>query len=130
MNENDIVETLGVRIKTLANVPAIYWGNQDAPAGVARPYLRFELNPAQDGRGISGGKVQSGFAQVTVIDDLGEFETAANTMAQGIADLFPYELSLTCDDGKLTITTHTIPMGGFRDGSDWRKPVQIDFIAV
>jgi len=130
MKQNDITQTLGQRLQTLPSPPTIYWGNQNVPESAARPYLQFELNPAQDGSGISGGKVQSGFAQVMVVSAIGEFETAANTLAQSIADLFPFELSLTCDDGKLTITKHTIPMRGFRDGSDWLKAVQIDFVVV
>lgn len=130
MNETDISKALGQHLQTLADVPYIVWGNKDRPEGLARPYLRFQLVPVGSGGRISGGKVQTGFAQVMVVADLGEFETAANTLADNIAALFPYEKTLTCGDGVLTVTTHTIPKGGFRDGSDWLKPVQIDFVAV
>ncbi|GAA6176938.1 phage tail terminator-like protein [Sulfitobacter pacificus] len=130
IDENDIAQALGQRLQTLADVPYIVWGNKDAPEGLARPYLRFQLVPVGSGGKISGGKVQTGFAQVLVVADLDEFETPANTLAENIAALFPYEQTLTCGDGVLTVTTHTIPKGGFRDGSDWLKPVQIDWIAV
>jgi len=130
MTENDISQVIGQRVQSMAGVPPIVWGNKDL-ANVSRPYLRFEMNPGESASTpISGGKVQAGFAQVMVVANLDEYETETNTIAANIAALFPYELSLPCADGKVTITKHTIPMRGFRDGSDWLKPVQIDYVAV
>ena len=130
MNENDIAQALGQRLKTLADTPAIYWDNQDVPKTQTRPYLVVQMVPGQSPARISGGRVHSGFMQVTVVSDVGQFATYANETAANIAALFPHELALPCGSGKVTITSDTQPGPGFRDGSDWRKIVQADYVAL
>ncbi|WP_407473528.1 phage tail terminator-like protein [Sulfitobacter sp. PM12] len=130
ITENDIAEALGRQLQSLADIPTIYWENQDVPETQARPYVVVQMVPGQSPARISGGKVQTGFMQVTHVSEVDRYATSANRVADNIAALFPYELTLPCGDGKLTITRDTVPGPGFRDGSDWRKIVQVDYVAI
>lgn len=132
IDENDIGRAIGLRVKGITDIPAqLLAGNYDKPESWARPYLVFQVVPnGTGGSKISGGLTQAGFVQVTVVTDLAIGETLANDVTAKIAAAFPYELTIPCGDGKLTITDHTVPDLGYRDGSDWRKPVKIDYIAI
>lgn len=130
MNENDIAEALGRQLKTLTGAPPIYWDNQNVPGSQARPYLVVQMVPGQSPARISGGRAHVGFMQVTVVSEVGKFATHANEVADKIAALFPYEMTLPCGGGRLTITNDTQPGPGFRDGSNWRKIVQAEYFAT
>lgn len=129
MNQNDITRTLAEQLAPIG-LPIVY-GNKDKPDSVTRPYLIFNLIPSTGSAPrISGGLTQSGFAQIMLVSDLDKFETYANDTAASIAALFPYEAAFPCAGGKVTITAHTVPKGGYRADSDWLKPIDVDYIAI
>lgn len=132
MNETDISKALGQRLQSLADVPYIVWPNKDAPEGLARPYLTVQMvrvSRRELSLSGTGGLIARGFMQVTIVADLDEFATEAETLADNIATHFRKGTKMTENGGKVTIMDAPNVLPGIRDGSDWRVPVQIDYFA-
>lgn len=130
MDEADISQTLGQRLAGMTDCPPIAWENKDASP--ARPYLAVEMvRVSRRAPGLSGGAVIArGFMQVTVVTAVDKWAYPAERLAQQVADRFPKALRLAGPSGGyVTVTEAPDIKQGYRDGPDWRVPVQIDYWA-
>lgn len=130
MKEADISQVLGQRLAAMTNCPTIVWENKDATP--VRPYLAVQMvRVSRRSPGLNGGGVISkGFMQVTIVADVDEWAFPAERLAQDISDRFPKALRLPGpSNGKVTIMESADIKTGFRDGSDWRLSVQINYWA-
>jgi len=76
-----------------------------------------------------GGTIVRGFAQITIMSEIGVFSTAATTIADSIAALFPYTLRLPVTGGFITIMGPPEVQQGYPDGPHWRVSVRIPYSA-
>jgi hypothetical protein len=124
MTFNDIETAVGQRLQTMGSTP-IAWPNKDfTPNGT---YIEFRHSPGQIIDPVLGGGQpnQTGIFLMTVVVKAGGFNTAANTLAQQIADRFPKALRLTAGSGKVVISAASSLGPPFQDGAYWRQPVRI-----
>lgn len=139
-----ISNALGQRLTTLSPSRTIGWPNKDVPSGTALPYLIFDFVPVSRTEGtLKGGHaISRGFAQVTVISEIGLFTAAATvrnknnalvpgaeTLAEAVAALFPFGLRLSVTGGKVLINQPPEVQQGYPDGPHWRVPVRIPYEA-
>ena len=125
----EIETAIGQRLEGMANVPPIAWPNRAFTPGDAA-YLEFRHAPngSVDPVIAGGFAYQLGLVLITVIIPAGGFTTAANTIAQAIADRFPKALRLTAGSGKVVINAPTSLATPFQDGAYWRQPVRLSYI--
>jgi hypothetical protein len=125
----EVIEAIGRRL-TFIGLP-IVWQNSK-PGLPDLPYLAFELVPT--GRiddtldGI--GHRLTGYAQVTVVSEIGSLANRAASIAESIAATFPKALKIRTESGVVTIVQATDIRQGFRDGPDWRIPIRIYYEGV
>ncbi len=124
-----IENAIGQHLAGMASAPAIAWPNADFTPG-ADPYLEFRHSPnGSFDPVIAGGYAyQIGLALITVVSPAGGFATAANDIAQAVADRFPKALRLTAGTGKVVINAPSSIALGFQDGAYWRVPVRVGYI--
>jgi hypothetical protein len=140
----DIANALGQQLTTLYPELAIGWPNRDVPSGTPHPYLIFDLVPVSRTEGtIKGGHaISRGFAQVTVMSEIGLFTSAsmvkgksgnqvqsAGVIADSVAALFPFGLRMDVTGGKVLINQPPEVQQGYPDGPHWRIPVRIPYEA-
>ena len=131
ITDTAISNALGQRLATLSPALTIGWPNKDVPTGTPHPYLIFAHVPVSrtDSTLTGGGTIVRGFAQITIMSDIGVFSTAATTIADSIASLFPYTLRLPVTGGTITINNPPEVQQGYPDGPHWRVPVRIPYSA-
>jgi len=133
MTEADISAALGKHLAALGGVPAIVWENKDKPDSVKRPYVQVQMvRVSRRSLDLAGGAgvTSRGYMQVTVVSDLDQFATAAETIADSIAAHFRKGVKLSENGGTVTVTDAPNILTSFRDGPDWRTPVQVDYWAA
>ena len=126
MTPTQIIGAFRARLLTLPNAPAIVW--EDEHADPARPYLAVQHVPASrvEPGMAGGGAYTTGYFAVTVVTARGQQSHPAHAIAAGIIAHFPKALPL----GRLRITGARLANPGFTDGTDYRLPVRIDYIAT
>lgn len=126
-----ISNALGRRLITLEPSLKIGWPNKDVPAGTPHPYLIFDHVPVSrtDDTLKGGAAISRGFAMVTVMSEIGTFETGATDIAEAVAALFEYATRIPVIGGEITITQPPEVMQGYPDGPHWRVPVRIPYSA-
>jgi hypothetical protein len=89
ITDTAISNALGQRLATLTPALTIGWPNKDVPTGTPHPYLIFAHVPVSrtDSTLTGGGTIVRGFAQITIMSEIGVFSTAATTIADSIAAL-------------------------------------------
>lgn len=128
MTFDQIEVAVGQRLTGMANCPPIAWPNKDfTPSGT---YIEFRHSPGDRiGEGIQADDVrQQGIFLLTAVTKAGGFNTAANVLAQRIADRFPKALRLTAGSGKVLITAPSSLGSPFQDGAYWRQPVRVFYL--
>lgn len=124
----DQIETaLGQHLRGMGSTP-IAWPNQDfTPTGT---YIEFRHSPTEriDPVLAGGMPYQTGIALITVVAKAGGFATAANTLAQQIANRFPKALRLTAGSGRVIISAAPSFGTPFQDGAYWRQPVRVFYL--
>lgn len=128
MTFNEIETAVGQRLAGMANVPPIAWPNADfTPSGT---YIEFRHSPGTrfDDTIDATNPSQTGIFLLTVVTRSGGFNTAANTLAQQIADRFPKALRMTAGSGKVLITAPSSLAPPFQDGAYWRQPVRVSYL--
>lgn len=127
----DIGHALEERLSLLYPDLPIGWPNRDLPADTPHPFLVFDHVPVsrRDDTLTGGGTIARGFVMITVMSELGQFATAATSIAEDIADLYPYTLRLPVKGGAVTIIQPPEVMQGYPDQPHWRTPVRIPYSA-
>jgi hypothetical protein len=132
VNQADITAAMGKHLAALDGVPAIVWENKDKPDSVKRPYIQIQMvrvsRSSVDLAG-GGGVTSRGYMQATVVSEIDQFATPAEATADSIAAHFRKGVKLSENGGTVTIMDAPNILTGFRDGPDWRIPVQIDYWA-
>lgn len=129
ISEADISQALTEYLKEIPDLLPAAWENKDFTGKL--PYLVVEIvRVSRTDRTLKGGKVSSrGYMQVSVVRKLNEWATEAERLADTISDHFKYPQSLAVTGGKITIIKPPFIEQGYRDGSKWRLPVRIDYLA-
>lgn len=129
MTFSEIETAIGQHLSGMANVPPIAWPNRKFTPGTV-PYLEFRHAPnGSFDPVIAGGYAyQIGLVLITVVIPANQFTTAANTLAQAIANRFPKALRLMASSGNVVINAPTSLATPFQDGAYWRQPVRISYI--
>lgn len=129
VNQTEITKALGERLDAGTAV-TIAWENNDASP--ALPYLQVEFVPVapSDPTLAGGDAVYPGYMMVYVNSDRDAFATPALAIADAVAALFPYALTLTTASGKVVVTAPPRIMQAYRDGANWRTPVRVDYRAA
>lgn len=130
MTFTEIEQALGQRLSTMAGVPAIAWPNQDFKPPASGTYIEFRHVPGEriDDTVAGGYPYQTGIVLLTVVTKAGGFNTAANTLAQSIANRFPKALRLAAGGGFVLMYAPAALGTGFQDGAYWRQPVSIRYL--
>lgn len=131
MNETGISRALGQYLEGAALGYPIIYANDKAGLPAA-PYLVVQFVPtsAKDATLDGSGPINMGFVQVTVVSDLGGFDTAALTIAQAVKARFAYPTHLNATGLEVTVTAPPFIGTGFSDGVHWRIPVRITYTAI
>lgn len=127
MTFQEIETAVGQHLRGMGSTP-IAWPNQDfTPSGT---YIEFRHSPGErfDDTVDAVGAIQTGIFLLTVVVKSGGFNTAANTLAQQIADRFPKALRLAAGGGNVVITAPSALGTPFQDGAYWRQPVSVRYI--
>ena len=129
MKKSDISKALGRRISDVNLGYPLAWENKNF--GDKRPFLVFELVPisSQDNTLAGGFEIHRGFMQISVVAELNKFSNDADDIADEVAALFPKALKIPITGGTITIIAPAFIGQGYRDGSDWRVPVRVDYEA-
>ena len=124
----DQIETaVGQHLRGMGSTP-IAWPNQNyTPTGT---YIEFRHSPGDrfDDTIDAAGAIQTGIFLLTVVVKAGGFATAANALAQQIADRFPKALRLAAGGGNVVIYAPSALGTPFQDGAYWRQPVRVFYI--
>lgn len=129
MIDNNAIETaFGQRLMTLSPAPKVAWPNQnfDPKAQGNLPYIAFSHFPVSrtDNTIVGTDNRQTGFFLLAVVAARGNFATAANTLAQSVAALFPQGQRL----GGAVVSKPSQPEPAIEDGVYFRIPVRIDYV--
>ena len=124
MTPAQVQNALGQHLVTLGKT--IVFPNKTTPPP-ALPYLVMQATARNDiDRSLAGGAGYSEGRQfIVVVHHKDQFATAADALAYQVKQLFPKALRL----GKLTIVRSQV-LGGYVTDTDYRVPVQIDWIAT
>jgi hypothetical protein len=128
MTFDEIETAIGQHLEAMDDCPPIAWPNQDfTPSGT---YIEFRHVPSDrvDDTGSGGYPYQLGIVLLTVVIPAGGFNTAANTIAQAIADRFPKALRLAAGGGFVLMNGPAALGTPFQDGAYWRQPVSVRYI--
>jgi hypothetical protein len=126
IDQSDILKICGQAIVASGQFPRIVWPNSASLP--AKPYVVIELRPRdiQDRTLRQTAPVWAGTLTATIVTALDKFDTEAQTLAKAMAELFPAASRLTLTSGqRIAVSDHPTPTGGYRDGADWRQPVNI-----
>ena len=128
---SDIANALGQKLDDMVPALPIAWPNKDLPIDTPHPFLVFDLVPVSrtDSTLKGGGTIATGFAQVTVMAEIGTFATDATDLAEKVAALFTYPLRLPVTGGDVVINQPPEVQQGYPDGPHWRIPVRIPYEA-
>jgi len=151
ITDTAISNALGQRLAALTPALTIGWPNEDVPTGTPHPYLIFTHVPVSrtDSTLTGGGTIVRGFAQISIMSEIGLSTTASmvrsksivgadgngillpsvGAIANSIAALFPYTLRLPVTGGSITIIDPPEVQQGYPDGPHWRVPVRIPYSA-
>lgn len=93
-----------------------------------KPYFVVDLSVVnRTNRCLSGGTEQAmGVCQITLVSETGEGDSTSRAKAQEVIAIFPYGLRM---GSEVLVDQPTKAQNGYRDGSDWRTPVMINFLA-
>lgn len=131
MNKQDINDGLTGRIENSA-ISGVAYPNVKAEHD--RPWYEIFINATSrtDGTLKGGEQVLREVGVMTVVvvaeKDIGEF--SANTLAQAVSDLFLVGTKFSITGGEITIQNPALIGGGFADGSEWRIPVTVGYVAI
>lgn len=132
MREADISDALTTHLLTLADIPPVVWENTDLPADRTRPYLVVQTvrtsRRSPDLAG-GGGVIARGYLQVTIVHEVNATALPAEELADTIAAHFPKGLRIAGGGGEVTVMDEPNILTAYRDGADWRLPIQIDYWA-
>jgi hypothetical protein len=131
ISEADIANALTDHLAGMSDLPPVAWPNKDLPTGTGYPYLVVQLvRVSRQDRTLKGGHANSrGFMLVTGVDQVDEWETTLERLADRVSERFSYPRSLSVTGGRVTITKPPELQRGYRDGPRWRLPVRIDYLA-
>lgn len=124
MTPDDIEKAIGRHLVTLGKtivVPNKTTGVPALPYFVLQERSRADFDPALAG----GTEYSEGSHVVVVVSRKDEFSTPAKVLAWQVKQHFPKALRL----GRLTIARSQV-LGGYGTDTDYRVPVQLDWIAV
>lgn len=133
MRQSEISKAFEDHLVTMANLPRVVWENDDEAGGGSKPYLVVQMvRTGRQNLDIAGGAgtFSQGFVQITAVTELGKWATEAENMADNIAAHFPKALRLVVAGGTVVVTSAPDIKTAFRDGPDWRLPVQIEYTAL
>lgn len=125
MTFDQIEEAVGQHLAAMSQCPPIAWPNKTfTPSGT---YIEFRHSPGDRTDPVLAGGMpyQTGIFLMTAVVKAGGFATAANALAQQIADRFPKALRLTAGGGKVLISAASSLGTPFQDGAYWRQPVRV-----
>ena len=151
IEDTDISDALGQVLDTLSLALPIGWPNRDVLPGTPHPYLVFHHEPISrtDSTLTGGGEIVRGFAQISIMSEIGLFTTPAmvrsksrvgadgngilvpsvGAVAKAIRALYPYTLRLPVTGGTITINNPPEVQQGYPDGPHWRVPVRVPYSA-
>lgn len=126
IDQNEIEKAFGVVITTSGLFPRIVWSDRDLIQ--ERPYIAVTIVPGvTDDRTIGRSKpFWSGFASITAVTALDEYETAGRSLLKQVGDLFPAGTRLAMPGGDLLVPDHPQPIPGYRDKTDFRSVMRIN----
>lgn len=126
IDQSDILRVCGETLMG-GGIARIAWPNANALP--AKPYVVLELRPRdiEDRTLEQTAPVWSGTLVVTIVTALDKFDTEAQALARTIAEMFPSasRLFLPYGDHILVAKHPSVAGSGYRDGPDWRLPVNI-----
>lgn len=95
----------------------------------SRPFIDFQHIPVStNDPSISGGdEINRGSVILTVVTKRDKFATSALQIAGELKNIFPYTTRILTENGLIIINKPPELQQAFRDGSDWRQPVKIDY---
>jgi hypothetical protein len=127
--EADIENALKARVATIVFGRPIAWPNQEFTA--SPPFATVQIvRVERTDRTMNGDEtISRGRIIVTLVDRLGTSTKTANTLADTVAAAFPVALRIPVTGGQIVIMKPTDIREGFRDGSEWRTPIIIDYQA-
>ncbi|MBL4768344.1 MAG: hypothetical protein JKY94_11635 [Rhodobacteraceae bacterium] len=134
MKEVDIENALGGQLEdNLTGLPSsVKWPNKDHDH--VKPYLEVIFSGGQRrGGALKGGNTilrSSGVMLINVVTVENEAADPANEYADTLAELFIEGLRLSITGGTVLILKPADVRKGFRDGSDWKVPVVINYEAT
>ncbi|MDK3016549.1 phage tail terminator-like protein [Pseudodonghicola flavimaris] len=127
----DILNALGQHLLTMADCPPVIWPNKKPAALPDKPYLVAQIagkNTAR--RAVSNGaKATTGQLIVTVVHDLDGYSTAADRLAQSVADQFDLDTPIPATGGQIRLRQEPTVVDGYSDDVSWRVPVVIPWRA-
>ncbi len=127
MTPYEIETALGQHLANAVTDYPIAWQNQDIDP--PRPFIDFQHVPVSTSdRTWSGGdEINLGTVILTVITKRDKFTKQALQIAGEIKQAFPYTTRILTGNGLIIINKPPELQQPFRDGSDWRQPVKIDY---
>jgi len=130
MTLNEIETALGQHLADIDDMPPIAWPNRTFTPPADGLYVEFRHVPGErvDDTVSGGYPYQSGIALLTVVTKAGEFSTAANELAQSIADAFPKALRLAVGGGFVLMYAPARFGTPFQDGAYWRQPISVFYL--
>lgn len=129
IKESEVSLALSQHLSSMPLVPFIAWPNKHVVASQPKPYLVTQVvRISRVDPTVAGGfAISEGQFVVTVIESLGEYATAAERLADCVADFFPMGLRIPFEGGEITITQPPLVNDGFPDEISWRVPVTIPY---
>ena len=131
ISEADISHALGEHLKGMPGDIPIAWENRDHIP--KRPYFDVQVvrvsQEDMDLKGGGSGENSTGFFQVTIVTELGKWAYPAERLADKIKARFLKATRLVTPSCTVKIVRTPDIKQGFRDGPDWRLPIQIHYRA-
>jgi hypothetical protein len=97
-----------------------------------RPFVELQIQPTgREDTTLKGGGVlrEFGIVNAVVVVDLDEGTAEAHGIAEQIRAAFPVGHRIFIDNGEVVFRTPADIRGGFRQGSEWRVPVLLSYLA-
>lgn len=123
----------GIKDALIAGAPSVDFVWPNVRAEFDRTYVTtsFTVQSRVDNSLKGGDHIlrENGLVVLVVVTETNQGEDEANDLAQDLADLFPMGEKIGITDGEITISRAPAIRGGFKDGSEWRVPVEIPYVA-